>query len=103
MTALACTSSGDTVVAGGADFSVKVINTSSFATVSLAGHSAPVLSVAISRQGDTVASSSCDGSVRLWSVASKTQLQLLDSCHARTNDVPHSPTVAGLSFSRGGD
>ena len=103
VTALACTSSGDTVVAGGADFSVKVINTSSFATVSLAGHSAPVLSVAISRQGDTVASSSCDGSVRLWSVASKTQLQLLDSCHARINDVPHSPTVAGLSFSRGGD
>ena len=47
--------SAESVVVGGADFSVTVINTTSFAAVALTGHSAPVLSVDMS--GDTVASS----------------------------------------------
>ena len=51
-----------------------MINTSSFATVSLEGHTAPVLSVDLDNSGQTVVSSGCDGSVRIWSVETKKQV-----------------------------
>jgi len=102
VTALSCSTSGETVVAGLADFSVKVINTSSFATVSLEGHSAPILSTDINRKGDVVASSSCDGSVRLWAVSNKSQILCLENVHSKSNDVPQSGTVAGIRFNREG-
>ena len=51
-----------------------MINTSTFATVSLEGHTAPVLSVDLDKSGNTVVSSSCDGSVRIWSVETKKQV-----------------------------
>ena len=53
---------------------LQVINTSTFATVSLEGHTAPVLSVDLDKSGNTVVSSSCDGSVRIWSVETKKQV-----------------------------
>ena len=51
-----------------------MINTSSFSTVSLEGHTAPVLSVDLDSSGQTVVSSSCDGSVRIWSTETKKQV-----------------------------
>ena len=54
---------------------LQVINTSTFATVSLEGHTAPVLSVDLDKSGNTVVSSSCDGSVRIWSVETKKQVR----------------------------
>ena len=53
---------------------LQVINTSTFATVSLEGHTAPVLSVDLDKSGNTVVSSSCDGSVRIWSVETNKQV-----------------------------
>ena len=89
-------------MAGCADFSVKVINTSSFSTVSLEGHSAPVLSVDLDSAGTTAVSSGCDGSVRVWSVENKKQVQCVEGCHPKSSDVPLSPSVAGARFSRDG-
>ena len=104
VTALACTRSGDTLVAGGDDFTVKVINTSNFSTVTLdPGHTAPVLSVDIVNTGDIVVSSSCDGSVKVWSVTTKSLVTSLDNVHPKSNDVPNSSTVCGVKFSPNGE
>ena len=65
VSALSCMQSGDVVVAGCGDFSVNVIKTNDFSTTKLTGHSAPVLSVTLAREGEVVASSSCDGSVKV--------------------------------------
>ena len=65
VTALSCMQSGEVVVAGCGDFSVNVIKISDFSTTKLTGHSAPVLSVTLARKGEVVASSSCDGTVRV--------------------------------------
>ena len=65
VTALSCMQSGEVVVAGCGDFSVNVIKTSDFSSTKLTGHSAPVLSVSLARQGEVVASSSCDGTVKV--------------------------------------
>ena len=63
--ALVAAPEGGTVVAGCDDFAVKVINTANFSLANLEGHTAPVLSVDLACQGDVVASSSCDGSVKV--------------------------------------
>ena len=55
VTAFYCEQSGIVVVAGLADFLVRVINTSDFITVSLKEHAAPVPSVALAKEGDVVA------------------------------------------------
>jgi len=102
VTALHCTESGEVVVAGLADFSVKVIKTSDFSCVSLSGHAAPVLSVSMATQEDIVASSSCDGCVKVWSVESKSALQTLPNMLGKSNDVPNSKSTCGLSFSKCG-
>ena len=103
VTALASSADGSSVAAGCGDFSVKVINTTSFATTNLTGHTAPVLSVDITSQAELVASSSCDGSVRLWSLRPDQDIKMcLPNLHPKSNDVPNSPTVAGLRFSKDG-
>jgi len=102
VTALCCTESGGIVVAGLADFSVKVIKTSDFSTVSLTGHEAPVLSVTMDKEGSIVASSSCDGSVKVWSVESKSALKSLPNMLTKSNDVPNTKSTCSLKFSKCG-
>ena len=104
VTAVASSPDGSYVVIGCADFSVKLVNTTSFATVNLTGHTAPVLSVDITSKADFVASSSCDGSVRVWpSSQERDKRVILPGQHTKSNDVPMSATVAGLKFSRDGE
>ena len=106
VTAVASNSSseGSVLVAGCGDFSVNVIDSSSFSTVNLLGHTAPVLSVDITSQADMVASSSCDGSVRVWSCKEGEDVKItLPNLHRMSNDVPNSSTVAGLKFNRDGE
>ena len=104
VTAVASSPDGSHVVVGCADFSVKLINTTSFATVNLNGHTAPVLSVDITSKADFVASSSCDGSVRVWPASDARDKRVtMPNLHPKSNDVPLSTTVAGLKFSRDGE
>jgi len=102
VTALSCAPAGDLVVAGCGDFSVKVIKTSDFSTVELTGHAAPVLSVDLAKDGEVVASSSCDGSVKVWSVATKSALKTVSNILTKSNDVPNSPSMCSLRFSKCG-
>jgi chromosome transmission fidelity protein 4 len=71
VTCLDVSQKGHLICAGSADMTFKVIERDTFKDVLFDGHSAPVLSVAFSPAADLVASSSCDGTVRLWNVADK--------------------------------
>ncbi|XP_069986368.1 WD repeat and HMG-box DNA-binding protein 1 [Penaeus vannamei] len=55
-----------TVVCAGSDMTIKVHDTVAYKDKVLNGHQAPVLSVALDPKGEFVASSSCDGSVKMW-------------------------------------
>ena len=55
--------SGNMLAASTADIILKVVNTLDFTETCLEGHQGPLLSVTLPKQGDYVASSSCDGSV----------------------------------------
>jgi len=102
VTSLACKPSGEVVVAGCDDFSVKVINTTDFSAISLTGHEAPILSVALGNEGDVVASSSCDGSVKIWCLDTKSVIKTIPSVVKKSNDVPNSNSMCCISFSKCG-
>ncbi len=72
VTYLTVSSDHTLLAAGTSEFTVKVIETAdSVMSFTLTGHEAPILSVAFDPRGEYIASSSCDGSVKIWSVKTK--------------------------------
>lgn len=68
----------------------------------LKGHTAPILSVAFSPDGSLIASASCDGSVRIWSVSDAAESYCLSNNHDKSNDFVNSRTLARMSWSPDG-
>ena len=76
VTCLDCLESGLLLAAGSADMTVKVSDTVKYTDQLLAGHTGPVLSVALDPLKKFVGSSSCDGTVRVWEIGAKKQVNL---------------------------
>ncbi|XP_076442996.1 WD repeat and HMG-box DNA-binding protein 1-like [Babylonia areolata] len=93
--------SGTHMVAGSSDFTVKVVEVESSSHKVYRGHKAPVLSVALDPTEQLVATSSCDGSVQVWTMADQTEvktLQVLDKC----SDVSLAKSLCRLCWSPDG-
>lgn len=94
---LVISNSGKTLVAGASDFNIKVINVDTGDCRTLSGHEAPVLSVALDPQEEFIASSSCDGSVKIWKLNEQKvvkSLPLIPKC----SDVSLSKTMCRLCW-----
>ena len=76
-TCLDTIASGCLLAAGSADMTVKVSDTVKYTDKVLSGHTGPILSVALDPLKKFVGSSSCDGTVRIWEISSKTQVDNL--------------------------
>ena len=101
VTCLDTTDSGDIVLAGSADMTIKVTNTSTFSDKLFKGHQGPILSVSLDPKKKYCASSCCDGTVKVWDISEKKEVYSVD-CIPKSNDVTTSKTVCGLRFSRSG-
>ena len=99
MTSIDVSQKGDLICAGSADMTLKVVNRETFKDTLFKGHSAPVLSVAINAAADVVASSSCDGSVKLWSVSEARCLKTFGSLWKESNDSKASEVRGTISWS----
>jgi WD40 repeat protein len=85
--------SGNTILSGSGDGSVKLWNSTSGAAIrSFAGHTKPVKSVAMDSSGALALSGSDDGTMKLWAVGSGAELQTFD--HA-------DGSVSGVAFASG--
>ncbi len=74
VTYLAVNGNHSLLAAGTSEFNIKVIETAdSGKGYSLIGHEAPVLCVSFDPKGELLASSSCDGRVKIWSLKTKVQ------------------------------
>ncbi|KAK3093566.1 hypothetical protein FSP39_017398 [Pinctada imbricata] len=91
--------SGKRLVAGSSDFTVRVVDVDTCKHETLRGHEAPVLSVALDPQEKYVASSSCDGTVRVWSIGDQTQVKSL-TLIPKCSDVSLSKTWCRLCWEK---
>ncbi|NXW43296.1 WDHD1 protein, partial [Nyctiprogne leucopyga] len=94
-------SDGTKIAAGSSDFMVKVVEvTDSSKQKTFRGHDAPVLSLSFDPKDVYLASSSCDGSVRVWKIADQTcttSWPLLQKC----NDVVNAQSICRLGWQPG--
>ncbi|KAK3588743.1 hypothetical protein CHS0354_024221 [Potamilus streckersoni] len=90
-------SAGTKLVAGSGDFSVKIVEVSSCSHKVCSGHEAPILSLALDPKEEFLASSSCDGSVRIWSMSDQKQIHSW-SLLPKSNDVSLSKTLCRLCW-----
>uniref|UniRef100_A0A671LXF0 WD repeat and HMG-box DNA-binding protein 1 n=1 Tax=Sinocyclocheilus anshuiensis TaxID=1608454 RepID=A0A671LXF0_9TELE len=91
-------SSGSRVAAGSSDFIVKIVEVvDSSQQKTLRGHYAPVLSVALDTSDEFLASSSCDGSVTVWSIESQTQVAQWKILQ-KSSDVSNAKSLCRLAW-----
>ncbi|KFQ02998.1 WD repeat and HMG-box DNA-binding protein 1, partial [Leptosomus discolor] len=94
-------SDGTKIAAGSSDFMVKVVEvTDSSKQKTFRGHDAPVLSLSFDPRDVYLASASCDGSVRVWTIADQTCTKswpLLQKC----NDVINAKSICRLGWQPG--
>ncbi|KAL3873463.1 hypothetical protein ACJMK2_036576 [Sinanodonta woodiana] len=90
-------SAGTKLVAGAGDFSIKIVDVSSCSHKVCSGHEAPILSLALDPKEEFLASSSCDGTVRIWSVSDQKQINSW-SLLPKSNDVSLSKTLCRLCW-----
>ncbi|XP_043118097.1 WD repeat and HMG-box DNA-binding protein 1 isoform X2 [Puntigrus tetrazona] len=90
--------SGSRVAAGSSDFVVKIVEVvDSSQQKTLRGHDAPVLSVALDPSDEFLASSSCDGSVTVWSIESQTQVAQWKILQ-KSSDVSNAKSLCRLAW-----
>ncbi|XP_052001840.1 WD repeat and HMG-box DNA-binding protein 1-like [Xyrauchen texanus] len=95
---VAFNTSGSKVAAGSSDFLVKIVEVmDSSQQKTLRGHNAPVLSVAFDPSDEFLASSSCDGSVHVWSIESQTPVAQWNVLQ-KSSDVSNAKSLCRLAW-----
>lgn len=86
------------------DMTVKLVDVESYKDVQMSGHQAPILSVALDRSANPefVLSSSCDGSVRVWTIKDGKEVSVLKDVLLKSNDTTTSKTRATVTWSPSG-
>ncbi|XP_070571111.1 WD repeat and HMG-box DNA-binding protein 1-like isoform X2 [Ptychodera flava] len=97
---LCISSTGDLLLAGSDDFHVKLVKVDGSTQKIFLGHDAPILSVALDPENVFIASSSCDGSIKVWKIEDQTCVQTWNIL-ARCSDLSISKTLCRLSFQPG--
>ncbi|NWX13891.1 WDHD1 protein, partial [Aegotheles bennettii] len=94
-------SDGTKIAAGSSDFMIKVVEVAdSSKQKTFRGHDAPVLSLSFDPRDVYLASASCDGSVRVWTITDQTcttSWPLLQKC----NDVINARSICRLGWQPG--
>ncbi|XP_006818558.1 WD repeat and HMG-box DNA-binding protein 1-like [Saccoglossus kowalevskii] len=85
------------LLAGADDFGVKLVTIEDSSQKVFIGHEAPILSVSLDPKEEYVASSSCDGTVKVWKIKDQNcekSLSLLPKC----SDISISKTLCRISW-----
>lgn len=91
---------GSKVAAGSGDMTIKVKDlapSSKNKEVVFTGHTAPILSVSLDPKSEFLASSSCDGTVRVWCLTTNEQVQSWQ-WGPKSNDFSNSPSLCRVHF-----
>lgn len=102
ITSIAISKSNSHLVCGSSDFDIHLVELDTLKFTSFSGHEAPILTVVFDPLEKYIASSSCDGSVKFWSVSNLTNCKTLSNLHPKCNDFVDSPTWAKLAWHKDG-
>lgn len=101
VTHLVVSQSGRLLVAGASDFVVKIIDLETKCHRTVTGHVAPVLSVSVHPMERFLASSSCDGTVRIVRLDDLREVKVITGL-PKSNDFLTSKTLCRLTFDKKG-
>jgi WD40 repeat protein len=87
---------------GSADFDIHLIELSTLKFSSFAGHDAPILHLCFDPLEKYFLSSSCDGTVRFWSIQNLCTVKTLSNIHPKANDFIDSPTFGKAAWHKDG-
>lgn len=92
---------GNKLVASSCDMNIHVVDIQSLECKKLSGHRAPVLSVSIDPKCEFVASTSCDGTIRVWSLSTNNVVKQWDFLQ-KSNSFENSPVLCRIHFDHEG-
>ncbi|KAL4149661.1 hypothetical protein QTP88_003553 [Uroleucon formosanum] len=81
---------GKLVAAGGCDSSIQVVNKETKSVLNFNGHKSPILSIKFDALAEFLVSSSCDGTVKIWSIEKKSVVKEWTSVIPVSNAFQHS-------------
>ncbi|XP_015373408.1 PREDICTED: WD repeat and HMG-box DNA-binding protein 1 isoform X2 [Diuraphis noxia] len=81
---------GKLIAAGGCDSSIQVVNKDTKSVWNFNGHKSPILSIKFDTLAEFLVSSSCDGTVKVWSIEKKSVVKEWTSVIPVSNAFQHS-------------
>ncbi|XP_014610650.1 PREDICTED: WD repeat and HMG-box DNA-binding protein 1-like [Polistes canadensis] len=96
--ALATTTNSNYIVSGGCDMRIQITNINTSHSIELEGHEAPILGLSLDPKEEFVASSSADGSIRIWDIKEKCTVNIWNNVVPKCNSFFTAKTYCTPSF-----
>lgn len=98
VTCMCISKDGKKLICGSSDFEIRLVELDSSNYETFEGHNAPILSVCIDPMEKYFISSSCDGTVKFWSIKQRSCVKTLQDNHEKSNDFSNSKVSARVSW-----
>ncbi|XP_076761304.1 WD repeat and HMG-box DNA-binding protein 1 isoform X2 [Xylocopa sonorina] len=98
VSALATTKDSNLIVSGGCDMRIQVTDINTSNNIDLLGHEAPILGLSLDPKEEFVASSSADGSIRVWNIKEKCVVHIWPNVVPKCNSFFTAKVYAVPSF-----
>ncbi|KYM96439.1 WD repeat and HMG-box DNA-binding protein 1 [Cyphomyrmex costatus] len=85
VSALATTKNSSLIISGACDMRIQVTNINTSDSIELEGHEAPILGLSLDPKEEFVASSSADGSIRVWNIKEKQTVHIWNNIVPKCN------------------
>ncbi|CAK8678263.1 unnamed protein product [Clavelina lepadiformis] len=85
------------VAAGSSDFDIKIVNVESKKQKCYLGHQAPILCVAVDPMDEFLASTSCDGNLKIWEIESEQCIKTI-AVLTPSNDIENSESQTRICW-----
>lgn len=106
VTCISINKSDTQLLCGCADFDIRLVEldeTKLYKYSTFNGHSAPILDVCFDPLEKYFLSSSCDGTIRFWSLRNQLNIKTLTNMHPKSNDFSNSKTFSKCAWHKDGN
>ncbi|XP_015609721.1 WD repeat and HMG-box DNA-binding protein 1 [Cephus cinctus] len=98
ISAISTAKNSNLIVSGACDMRIQVTNIKTSDSIELTGHQAPILGLSLDPKEEFVASSSADGSIRVWNIKEKRIVHIWENVVPKCNSFFTAKTYSTPSF-----